>query len=71
MFAVLRWLEMDGPFECAGDTNLVGGVPPQWVNMSSLSALDVSNACGVCGGLPAFPQGSVGQLQVTVPSPHQ
>ncbi len=56
---------------CAGDNNIVGGVPASWANMSNLNALDVTNACGICGALPAFPQAAVGQLQVHVASTQQ
>ncbi len=48
----------------AGNTALVGGLPTSWSNMTSLQALDVSDNCGICGSLPAFPPSVLGKLQV-------
>ncbi|BDA43408.1 probable LRR receptor-like serine/threonine-protein kinase [Coccomyxa sp. Obi] len=47
-----------------GNTALVGALPTSWGNMTSLQALDVSDNCGICGNLPAFPPSVLAKLQV-------
>ena len=47
-----------------GGTSLTGPLPQAWGNMSSLQVLDIGDACGICGNLPAFPQAGTGRPQV-------
>ena len=39
-------------------------MPQAWGNMTSLQVLDIGDACGICGNLPAFPQAGAGRPQV-------
>ena len=48
----------------AGATSLTGPLPQAWGNMTSLQVLDIGDACGICGNLPAFPQAATGRPQV-------
>ena len=47
-----------------GATSLTGPLPQAWGNMTSLQVLDIGDACGICGNLPAFPQAATGRPQV-------
>lgn len=48
----------------AGNTAIVGPLPPSWANMTRLQSLDVSDNCGICGDLPTFPPSVLASLKV-------